>query len=251
MTTALHTLFSTAQKTRLADAVRLRTSCRSFRAAPSTADFAALSYQIGRFALSGVRIVLFSADDALFTGTLLGMRRIVGCRTSAAVLIDPDAPYSRLHAGIAGEAFVLEATAMGLGTCWVSGSFRHKQVPVSLLPNEALLCLIAVGVPAEPLVPPASRHRKTPDQLCRGAWKEWPEQLIRAATLVQQAPSAMNMQPWTLSMDAQGSFILDANERAQLDAGIALCHAELALLTPHRWHFGTQRGQPLAWASVL
>lgn len=58
----------------------------------------------------------------------------------------------------------------------------------------------------------------------------------------------MNMQPWTMSIGPEGEFLLDASDRAQLDAGIALCHAELALETPHTWHFGTEKNQPMAWA---
>lgn len=250
MKTTLSSLFTPARKALLADAVRLRTSCRIFSGAPSEAEYAALAYQTGRYALSGARLVLLEADDSLFTATLLGMRRVTGCRMIAAVVISEREPLCRIHAGILGEAFVLEATAMGLGTCWVSGSYRRRQVNVPLREDEALLCVIAVGKPAQPLEAPATRHRKGPDQLCRGPWREWPEQLIRAATLVQQAPSSMNMQPWALWVNEGGSFVLDANERAQLDGGIALCHAELALTTPHEWQYGRARGEPMAWAKA-
>lgn len=250
MNTTLSTLFSPAQKQRLTEAVRLRTSCRSFRAAPDTAAYAALSYFLGRFALPGARLALIPVDDSFFTGTLLGMKRISGCRLAAAVIVSQSIPHSCIHAGILGEAFVLEATAMGLGTCWVSGSYRKKALTISVQPDEAVLCIIAVGEPSAPLEAPATRHRKLPEHFCRGAWKEWPEQLIRAATLVQQAPSAMNMQPWALYVGQSGAFVLDASDRAQLDAGIALCHIELALTTPHVWHFGAERGEPTAWAAV-
>lgn len=250
MTTTLENLFSPAQKQRLSEAVRLRTSCRSFSVAPTPQEYAALSYAIGRYSLPGARLMLLPADDTLFTATLLGMRKVTGCRMLAAVIVSEKEPRCRIHAGILGEAFVLEATAMGLGTCWVSGSFRRDRLQLPLGNGEALLCVIALGAPAEQLTAPDSRRRKTPDQLCRGPWQEWPEQLIRAATLVQQAPSAMNMQPWALYVNERGSFVLDANDRSQLDAGIALCHAELGLTTPHTWRFGQARGEPMAWAEA-
>lgn len=247
MRAALETLYPAHERPRLIDAVKLRTSCRAYVGAPDAADIAALSYAIGRYQLPGARLMLCPVDESFFTGTLLGMKRITGCRMMAAVIID-ESPLSRIHAGILGESFVLEATARGLGTCWVSGSFRRKELHVPVADNEAVLCVIAVGKPAAPLTAPTSRHRKSPEHFCRGNFHDWPDELVDAAALVQCAPSAMNMQPWVLSVGPQGEFILDATDRAQLDAGIALCHAELALETPHVWHFGTDRNQPMAWA---
>lgn len=247
MRAALETLYPAFDRPRLISAVKLRTSCRAYAGAPDAADLAALSYALGRYQLPGVRLALLPVAETFFTGTLLGMKRITGCRMMAAVIID-ESPLSRIHAGIMGESFVLEATSRGLGTCWVTGSFRRKELNVPVAANEAVLCVIAVGKPAEPLAPPATRHRKLPEHFCRGNFLDWPEELTDAAALVQCAPSAMNMQPWTLSVGPGGEFILDATDRAQLDAGIALCHAELALETPHVWHFGANRSEPMAWA---
>lgn len=247
----LATLFPADQKPRLIEAVKKRTSCRAYRAAPTPAEFAALSYFTARYALPGARLLLLPVDEGFFTGTLLGMNRITGCRMIAAVVIRPNEAHARLNAGILGEAFVLEATAMGLGTCWVSGTYRRKQFDAPLSSEEAVLCVIAVGAPAVPLSAPAARRRKPPEHFCRGAWREWPEQLITAAVLVQHAPSAMNMQPWTLYVGEGGAFVVDTNDRAQLDAGIAMCHTELALTTPHRWVYGTDKREPMAWAKAV
>lgn len=247
MHATLETLYPVFDRPRLIDAAKLRTSCRAFAGAPDAADFAALSYAVGRYQLPGARIIMIPAEEGFFTGTILSTKRITGCRMMAAVVIT-DEPLSRIHAGIMGESFVLEATALGLGTCWVSGSFRRKELRVPVAPNEAVLCVIAVGKPVAPLTMPTSRHRKAPEHFCRGNFRDWPEELTNAAALVQCAPSAMNMQPWALFVGPGGEFVLDANDRAQLDAGIALCHAELALETPHTWHFGTERNQPMAWA---
>ena len=247
MQATLATLYSPSHKARLTEAAKLRTSCRSFAGAPDPAEFAALAYAVGRYQLPGARLALVPVAESFFTSTLLGMKRITGCRMMAAVIIT-DAPHSRLHAGVLGESFVLEATALGLGTCWVTGSYRRSNLNVPVGPDEAILCVIAVGKPETPLAAPTSRRRKAPEHFCRGDFLAWPEELLDAAALVQSAPSAMNMQPWVLYMGPKGEFVLDANDRAHLDAGIALCHAELALETPHVWHFGTDRNQPVAWA---
>lgn len=247
MQATLETLYPAHDRLRLTEAIKLRTSCRSYAGAPDNADFAALSYALGRYHLPGARLVFFPVDDNFFTGTLLGMKKITGCRLAAAVVIT-DTPMSRIHAGILGESFVLEATSRGLGTCWVTGSYKQRNLRVPVDADEAVLCVIAVGKPTSPLTAPTARHRKSPEHFCRGNFHDWPDELTDAAALVQCAPSAMNMQPWVLAVGPQGEFILDANDRAQLDAGIALCHAELALETPHVWHYGQQRNEPIAWA---
>lgn len=247
MQPSLERLYPLHDRPRLIEAVKLRTSCRIFSGAPDPAEYAALSYAVGRYQLPGARLIFFPVEEGFFTGTLLGTRRITGCSLAAALIIT-DTPLSRIHAGILGESFVLEATALGLGTCWVSGSFKRKELRVSITSTEAVVCVIAVGKPTSPLTPPVNRHRKPPEHFCRGNFRDWPEELTDAAALVQAAPSAMNMQPWALYMGPKGEFVLDANDRAHLDAGIALCHAELALETPHVWHFGTDRNQPVAWA---
>ena len=247
MQATLETLYPAHKRPELIEAVKLRTSCRAYAAAPDAAEYAALSYAISRYQLPGVRLTLFPVEEGFFTGMLLGTKRLTGCRLAAAVIIT-DEMHSRVNAGIVGESFVLEATAMGLGTCWVSGSFKRKELRVPVAQNEAVLCVIAVGKPAAPLTQPTTRHRKSPEHFCRGNYHDWPEELQDAAALVQAAPSAMNMQPWALYMGPKGEFVLDASDRAQLDAGIALCHAELALETPHVWRFGTDRNQPIAWA---
>ena len=247
MQATLETLYPAHRRAELISAVKLRTSCRAYAGAPDAAEYAALSYAVGRYRLPGVRLTLFPVQEGFFTGMLLGTRRITGCRLAAAVIITDDM-HSRIHAGILGESFVLEATALGLGTCWVTGSFKRKELTLPLQRGEAVLAVIAEGKPAAPLTMPTSRHRKSPEHFCRGDFRAWPEELQDAAALVQAAPSAMNMQPWALYMGPKGEFVLDASDRAHLDAGIALCHAELALETPHTWHFGTDKNQPVAWA---
>lgn len=57
-------------------------------------------------------------------------------------------PYHYLDAAIAGEHFVLAATAVGLGSCWI-GWFREKRVKKILeIPRSIqVLALIALGFP--------------------------------------------------------------------------------------------------------
>lgn len=245
----LEALFSPEQKARLYAAIPKRYACRAYASAPTVGDWAALSYWAERYALPGARLILMRVSDALFTGTLLGPGRVTGCTAVAAVAVTPSFPLSRVHAGILGEAFSLEAVAMGLACCWLTGSYRKKLLAPPLRPEEALLGVIALGRPEHPDAPD-TRKRKSLERLCAGNPRQWPEELRLAASAVQLAPSAMNLQPWQMSMTTD-RFIIDAGDRAQLDLGIALCHAELALRSPHRWRFGETRRDPAAWAEAL
>ena len=171
--TTLETLFSPMQKEKLRQAALVRTSCRSFAGAPDTAAFAALSYVVGRCALPGARLVLTPVDESLFTGTILGMGRITGCKMAAVVIACGTEALCRVNAGILGEAFVLEATALGLGTCWVSGTYRRKQIRLPMQENETALAVIAVGVPEKPLQAPENRRRKPLEQADERRSRGW------------------------------------------------------------------------------
>lgn len=245
--TALDKLFNPAQRKRLAAAIPQRVSCRAYTAAPSTPDWASLAYAAERYRLPGARLALCRVDEVLFTGTLLGMGRITGCTTVAAVITSPAVPLGRLHAGILGEAFALEATSLGLGTCWVSGTYRKRLMSVPLEEGETVLCIIAVGVPAPDSMDTSSRKRKPIERIVKG-YDRWPATYRDVARAVQAAPSAMNMQPWQLMLDGK-RFILDGSDRAQLELGIALCHAELALPPHGPWQFGSAR-EPLCWTEA-
>ena len=80
-------------------------------------------------------------------------------------------PYHWVDAGIAGEHFVLAATAAGLGTCWI-GWIRPRAVRRILgLPRTLeVIGLLAVGFPAEPA---QFRERLALAEIARA--EEWPQ----------------------------------------------------------------------------
>ena len=238
--------FTEDRKQKLTKAAHQRHSCRVYTGELSVGDWSALSYTAGRCVLPGARLVLMRVDETLFTGMVLGVGRITGCRKVAAVLIDPAEPMAHVHAGFIGEVFCLEAEQMGLGTCWVGGTYRKKQITgLPLNGGETLLCVIAVGTPAAKA---GSEHRRKPlEHLTRGDISAWPQEYRGAAELVRIAPSAVNLQPWTMEAE-ENAFLISGADRSQTDLGIAMCHAELALTTPHRWRCTAERGRTLLCA---
>jgi nitroreductase len=73
-------------------------------------------------------------------------------------------PYHYLDAAIAGEHFVLAATAVGLGSCWI-GWFRQKPVKriLEIPRNIQVLALIALGFPKSP--PEQRTPRLSPSEI--------------------------------------------------------------------------------------
>lgn len=243
----LERLYSERDRVRLEGGVNARWSCRSYDHPLSLGDWAALSYASERYRLPGARLVLQRVDEALFSGTLLSMNRVNGCTAVAVVVKDQGIVRSGMNAGILGESLCLEASSMGIASCWITGSYRRKLLEVPVQAREQVLGIIALGWPKE--AKPATRRRKALAGLCTSDPAAWPEMVRHAAELVQQAPSAMNLQPWMMSYE-QGCFAVDCAERAQLDLGIALCHAEVGLQGAHTWAFGRGLKEPAAFVRL-
>ncbi len=224
--------YNKAQLTRWREQIPGRVACRHFSGAPSVAQWTTLSYAAARLCLPGVRILLAACDESFFTPVIFNYGRIKGATRFAAVMADTAVPRHMTHAGISGEAFVLEAASCGVATCWVSGTYRKKESPVHLYPGETLAAVIPLGLFAEP--PPGGVHRtrKPLKWLMENGGQEWPEYGLAAARAVWHAPSAMNRQPWKLRLSSQSLSLMGAPN--SLDTGIALLHMEAALADKNR-----------------
>jgi nitroreductase len=210
-----------------------------------------------RFRLSGdVRVVLAEGAGDVFTGLLDrfggAYGRVEGAPWTAA-FVGPAG--TETEAGYVGEAFVLEATRLGLGTCWVAGMFDHATASglARLRPGEKVIAVTPVGHPlerkalVERMMSTAVRsaaRRQVEDiapGLVRGVWQSggatgagaWPAWAVSAVEAARQAPSGANRQPWRFRVDG-GALVLASAERAYwtapIDFGIAMLHAELGAL---------------------
>jgi hypothetical protein len=164
-------------------------------------------------------------------------------------------PGAVIDYGYALEGIILAATAAGLGTCWLGGTFDRTATKdlVSLQEGELIPAISPVGVPAvkRSLTERTMRFiagsdsRKPWDQLFfdgqpgkplakadAGAWAP----VLEA---VRMGPSASNKQPWRILREGPARFsLLFAEDRAyntalgipiqELDLGIAMRHFELA-----------------------
>ena len=145
--------------------------------------------------------------------------------------------------GFALERIVLALSAMGLGTCWLAGTFRRGDFAdrIGLSAGEILPAITPVGHPTARPSPLDAVFRIGARSARRRAWEElfsfsrdeagsWAPCL----EAVRQAPSAANAQPWRIAKEPDLpvfhlGIVGPAGSRSarRLDAGIAMCHFAL------------------------
>lgn len=172
-----------------------------------------------------------------------------------------DDPNIQEKVGYLGEGIILEATAMGLATCWVGGFFRPK-VAASIIgtnENERVLAVTPIGHAVkdfstqERIITGFARsHRRKPlaelvSGLEQAEWPHWIKSAIESAAL---APSAINRQPWRFYVEPDSITVsvyrskyrsnLEYGISKRLDCGIAMLHIQVAALdcgVQGRWEF--------------
>ena len=226
-------------------AIFARVSRRVFTAAAiGTDSLARLEALAGEFRpFPGARaVVVRESPEAVFRGLLGGYGKVKGAPHYAAFIGDTSSPHLQEAVGYLGEAVILEATALGLGTCWVGGFFRPESVAghIELGPAEKVLAVTPIGRAAgkvglaersmKAFVRAASRRAVTDLVIAGAARAEWQHKALEAARL---APSARNRQPWRFRVDDQSITVAMDSPRdsrglsKRLDCGIAMLHLEL------------------------
>jgi hypothetical protein len=218
-------------------------------------------------------VVLEEVPDSVFTGFVGSYGRVLKAPSALLMIGTDTAPSFPESVGYLGEAAVLEATSMGLGTCWVAGFFdktlASKLVP--LAPRERVLAISPLGyaVPrpraGERMMKRAvgAHKRRSVEEVAPEFDEErWPAWAAEGVRLARAAPSAVNRQPWkfelaretdrpglspekarsahvvTISVVARG---LEGNIPRRLDCGIAMLHFEVG---------ARLMGAPGSWESL-
>lgn len=146
--------------------------------------------------------------------------------------------------GYFGERLVLEATRLGLGTCW-RGSFDKNQCAFIPESGEELYCLIALGC--------VSKDMSLKEKMIRGAihmkskkTKELykssgdvPSWFMNGMEAVRKSPSAYNRQPVVFNYDSGtvSASVKDMSGLHATDLGIAKLHFEIGA-GQGSWKFG-------------
>jgi len=192
-------------------------------------------------------------EDIRHLGTY-GVIRGARCFIVGAVGRDPHAMEDY---GYAMERNILKATSLGLGTCWMGGTFRRSEFArqVNLAEDELLPAITPVGYPGERRSATERFFRFSAGSDQRKAWgelfydrdtatplsRESAGPYAKALECVRIGPSASNKQPWRI-VRTEGVFHFYLSKTPlydtffkdiplqNIDMGIAMCHFELASL---------------------
>lgn len=145
---------------------------------------------------------------------------------------------SALSAGFRFEQVMLKACMLGLGTCWIGGTFKGSSFDSGQTwpDGESLKIVCPVGTEAksvrDKLLRAAfgSTRRKPFDTLFFSGDFSTPvsadNRFRHALKMLRLAPSSTNSQPWRAVTDGHRVhfYCADKGPFAVLDTGIALCH---------------------------
>lgn len=109
--------------------------------------------------------------------------------------------------GYYGQELVLECQKLGLNTCWVGGSFKNDKDAYDRDHGEKLYAVISVGYGTTQGNP----HKSKPLEDLVKADGDLPDWFEAGAKAAQLAPTAMNQQSFTLS--------LEKNDKVKLKMG--------------------------------
>ena len=252
-------------KSSIDDLVKRRYSCRTYIDRPIEAtDRQTLSEYVSSLGVgplgSHTRFLLVAAtekDRESLRG--LGTYGFIKGATGFIVGAVRPGPKGMEDYGYLLEHAVLVATDLGLGTCWLGGSFTKSSFArkIGTTRSEVVPAVVAVGYPAEGsrggrVRKRAGSDRRLPrEQLFLERKLGEPLDFSRAAgyadvlEAVRWAPSASNKQPWRLVRSGEawhfylqrskgygkGSAVFSLLRLADLqrvDMGIVMCHFELA-----------------------
>ncbi|MHA2378545.1 MAG: nitroreductase family protein [Candidatus Thorarchaeota archaeon] len=177
--------------------------------------------------------------DNVFKGIIGSYFKITNAPYYITLIGNMRAPNVQAITGYLGEGIILEATALGLNTCWVGGFYRRETVmkQVELQDHEHVLGITPIGYSMREgdRVGKSSKQyrRKDLDKLvAHGDVRvgSWVESSLKAARI---APSAANRQPWRFRINEDSITVSSDKKRRgfgvskRLDCGIAMLHVEL------------------------
>lgn len=234
--------------TEWASAINTRHSRRTFTGRPVDPGVLAglrdYCLQLPGHSVARVAVVESVRPD-LFKGLIVGSYgRVIGARSALVVIGKPAERAVQESMGYLGEAALLQATVMDLGTCWIAGSF-DRGVAASLVDIAADEQIFAVSPVGHAVERPRSgervlkamvraKHRRPVMEVAPGFDAEsWPEWAAEGVRLARVAPSAVNRQPWRFDLETGAMKVSVVARGAEgsvsrlLDVGIAMLHFEV------------------------
>lgn len=240
------------------DVVEKRRSVRSYEkeVLPQELQQALLSYADGLENPIGPKIRLqFIEKKAGDGGEKLGTYGMIkGAQLFLGVTVPREA-YALEALGYEFERLVLYAQSLGLGTCWLGGTFRRSAFAarMDIGENEMFPILCPIGYPAAKPRTSEQLFRRTLKARRRLPWEktffqndfdhplseDWDGTYAFPLEMVRLAPSAVNKQPWRIVVTEHAVHFFEKHslggeavgtDLQRIDVGIAVCHFHLAAM---------------------
>ncbi|EHQ90325.1 nitroreductase family protein [Desulfosporosinus youngiae] len=238
--------------------IRKRISIRTYSDQPLTLEIneklsGFIQNSSGPFG-SSVRFKLIESDHARKgSNARLGTYGVIRGASAYIVGVVKKAHRDLEDLGYSLEKVILYATSLGLGTCWLGGTFKKSEFAKAIGQKdyEILPCISPIGYPSSRKSLIDSAMRFTAGSNNRKRWEELfflrkfgqplaePEagSYETPLEMIRLAPSASNKQPWRIVKDSnQIHFYLQhtkgyakflAYDLQRVDMGIAMCHFEM------------------------
>lgn len=201
-----------------------------------------------------IKVQLIKKDVAA-NGEKLGTYGVIqGAKLYLGVSV-PDVEYAAEAVGYDFEQLVLYATSLGLGTCWLGGTFNRSAFSsaMNMEEGEIFPILSSIGYPATRKSFTEQMMRFTVKASSRASWNElfyqdtFTKPLTQETTgeyqfpleMLRLAPSAINKQPWRVVMSDNKIHFYEKHaissevgklDMHRIDVGIGICHFHLAAL---------------------
>ncbi|MCD6567792.1 MAG: nitroreductase family protein [Dehalococcoidia bacterium] len=192
--------------------------------------------------------MVLDSPDKVFKGALGPYGKVRGALAYIAFIGNMNSLHVQEEVGYTGEGIILEATSLGLDTCWVGGFFKRNvaDTQTEVQSPERVLAVTPVGyargsqsVQEKVMTGFGKTHQRNSlssmvSGLGESEWPDWARASLEAARL---APSAINRQPWGFHVEPNAITISvrsggpDFNISRRLDCGIAMMHIEIAALS--------------------
>lgn len=204
------------------DRLALRHSVRSYCDEPlSEEETAAIRAAVTAINTheAGLHFKLIKDSPEAFSGFGRSYGMFRGVRNYVALAVDSKSyPYIEEKAGYYAQMLVMRCVGMGLGTCFVGGTFSSRHVDMPLRAGWEIIAVVALGHPAEDRRDTfiarmarrvAKRRSKAPAEFYKGdidletAMRTFPL-LLPALKAVALAPSALNRQPVEIRVSKSG-----------------------------------------------
>lgn len=168
-----------------------------------------------------------------------------GVENYFAMICKKDDPIGDEKIGYYGESLILLCTRLGLGSCWIAGTYDKNLCHVEVGEDEELRCVIVFGsvkpkesIKERAIAKSVKRNSKEIKDML-SAYDDVPNWVVDGVRYAVKAPSAQNRQPVKFFCDGESVFakVKGDHKYDLIDLGIAKLHFEIGAGVG-TWEFG-------------